>query len=72
MPFLNPLDVTKRIERLDRNAASLDTGQPHITNASVAHVTTTSASVNTALNALGTKINAILEGLEDAGVFLTS
>lgn len=45
-------------------------GQAAIADAETAHTTTTSGSINTALNALGTKINEVIAALESAGVLL--
>lgn len=46
--------------------------QSHIANASTSHAVTDWATANAALNALGTKINAILAALESAKIVESS
>lgn len=58
------LDASKNISSL--------TKQSHIENAETNHATSDFAGVNSALNALGTKINSILSALETAGILNTS
>ena len=47
-------------------------GQDHIADASTSHAVNSWATTNTALNALGTKINTVLSELEEAGILKES
>ncbi len=78
---LNALDgITATVTEINKLAGAgavvaSGTQQAHVANASVAHdlnATFSDTEVETALNALGTKINSILTALEAFGVNATS
>jgi hypothetical protein len=67
--------VSGKYQNGDLNiGGSFTIGSPvaHITDANVAHATASFADVNTALDALGGKINLIIAALENAGLAATS
>ena len=73
--ILHETDVEESVREDLEGAGQVGFDNTHLTNASVAHAlnsTFSDTEVETALNALGTKINAILDILEANGLMAAS